>query len=178
MKQKTSNGFVWSKKIKICRLRGKIEFVKFTFIALALFLGLFATSAFGQIVTDELYKIPSNSSGEENSALADSIAVLAKNSGERLFVIVRLGKGETSSRVNRVRLLNVKNFMMQRGFDQKNAAFAEGERVEGEGRIEYYLGSRLILMTLAPRNKMPNLTCCVADDPPRKRKSKRKKPQS
>ncbi len=126
-------------------------------------MNLLTASTFGQTVTEEPYKIPSDSSGELNSALTDAIAVEAQNSGERLFVIVHLGKGETSSRVNRVRLLNVKIFMNQKGFDKKNAVFAEGERVEGEGRIEYYLGSRLMLITLAPQNKMPNLTCCEAD---------------
>ncbi len=135
-------------------------------------------SAFGQTVADEPYKIPSNSSGEENSALTDGIAIEARQSGERLFVIVRLGKGETSRRLNQVRLMNTKSYMLRKSFDAQTAVFAEGERVEGEGRIEYYLGSRLKLITLAPRNKMPNLTCCEDYFPPVKRKLKRKKRKS
>ncbi len=154
----------------------KLRIVKFTFIILALFLSSFAASVFGQtVVADEPYTIPSNSSGEENSALTDGIAIEAQQSGERLFVITRLGKGETSSRLNQVRLINTKSYMLRKNFNRKTAVFAEGERVEGEGRIEYYLGSKLKLITLAPRNKMPNLTCCEDYFPPEKKKPKRKK---
>jgi hypothetical protein len=153
----------------------KLKLVKFTFIILALFLSSFVASTFGQIVADEPYKLPSNSSGEENSALTDGIAIEAKQSGERLFVIVRLGKGETSRVLNQVRLFNVKSFMLGKGFTQETAVFAEGERVEGEGRIEYYLGSKLKLITLAPRNKNPNLTCCEDYMPLVKKKPKREK---
>jgi hypothetical protein len=159
-------------------LRDKLRLVKFTFIILALFLSSFVTSAFGQTVADEPYKLPSNSSGEENSALTDGIAIEARQNGERLFVIVRLGKGETSRQLNQARLFNVKSFMLRKGFTQETAVFAEGERVEGEGRIEYYLGSKLKLITLAPRNKIPNLTCCEDYMPPVKRKPKRKKRKS
>ncbi len=154
----------------------KLKLVKFTFIILALLLSSFAGSTFGQsVAADEPYKIPSNSSGEENSALTDAIAIEAQQSGERLFVIVRLGKGETSRLLNKARLTNIQNFMLGKGFTSETAVFAEGERVEGEGRIEFYIGSKLRLVTLAPQNKMPNLTCCEDYFPPAKRKPKRKK---
>ena len=149
--------------------------MKFTLIILTLFLSLFTVSVFGQNIVDEPYKIPSNSSGEENSALTDAIAIEIKQSGERLFIIVRLGKGETSRQINQVRLFNTKSFMLSKGIDEKTSVFAEGERTEGEGRIEYYLGSKLKLITLAAKNKMPNLTCCEDYIPPTKRNIKRKK---
>ena len=149
--------------------------MKFALILFVLFLGLFSVSVFGQISSDEPYQIPSNSSGEENSALTDAVAIEAKQSGERLFIIVRLGKGEVSRRINQVRLLNTKSFMLRKGIDKQTAVFAEGERTEGEGRIEYYLGGKLKLITLAQRNKMPNLTCCDDYIPPTKKNRKRKK---
>lgn len=148
--------------------------MKFTFIILVLFLSLFAASGFGQTVADEPYNIPSNSSGEENSALTDVIAIEARQSGERLFVVVRLGKGETSRVLNGVRLRNTKAFMLGKGFNSQTSVFAEGARVEDEGRVEYYLGSKLKLITFAPRNRMPNLTCCEDYMPPVKNKSKSK----
>jgi hypothetical protein len=159
----------------VIRFVVKSRFVKTTFIILALFLSSFVPSAFGQVVADEPYKIPSNSSGEENSALTDGIAIEARESGERLFVIVRLGKGESSRLLNQSRLMNTKSYMLRKGFTSKSAVFAEGVRVKGEGRIEYYLGSKLKLITLAPRNKMPKLNCCDDYMPPVKKKLKRKK---
>lgn len=149
--------------------------MKITFIILTLLLSLIVASAFGQAIADVPYQIPSNSSGEENSALTDDIALEARQSGERLFVIVRLGRGETSRLLNQARLMNTKSYMLGKGFSSETAIFAEGEDVEGEGRIEYYLGSKLKLITLAPRNKMPNLTCCEDFTPPVKKKLEQNK---
>ncbi|HEX6127238.1 MAG TPA: hypothetical protein VFZ23_17835 [Pyrinomonadaceae bacterium] len=149
--------------------------VKYTIIILGFLACLFAASnsALSQNVREgEPYIIESNSSGELSSALID--AMRSEMQGERLFVIVRLGTGETSSVLNRVRLLNTKSFIFYKGFDQQTSIFAEGERVEGEGRIEFYIGSRLRLVTLAPRNKMPNLTCCEDYFAPSKKNQKRK----
>jgi hypothetical protein len=113
-----------------------------------------------QTALNEPNVVPSDSSGEEASSEIDSIAVEAGQSGERLFVIVRLGAGETSRRLSHARLHNARAYLSIKGFDPETTVYAEGERVKGEGRIEFYLGSRLRLVTLAWRNKMPNLTCC------------------
>jgi hypothetical protein len=152
--------------------------MKFKLIFFILFLSSFLVSVFGQTSSGESPILPSNSSGEENSALTDAIALEARQSGERLFVIVRLGKGETSRVLNNVRLFNTKSFMLSKGIDKQTAVFAEGEQAEGEGRIEYFLGSKLKLITLAPRNKMPNLTCCEDYMPPTRKNPKWKKRKS
>ena len=131
-------------------------------------------SAFSQSASDEPYIVPSDSSGEISSREIDSMAVEARQSGERLFVIVRLGEGETSRRLNLGRLYNTRSYLSGKSFNPSTTIFAEGERVNGEGRIEFYLGSRLRLIVLAKRNKMPNLTCCEDYFPPAERKSKRK----
>ena len=151
--------------------------VKFTSVVLAFALYSLAAcgSAFAQRTSAEPYIVPSDSSGEINSREVDSMAVEARESGERLFVIGRLGTGETSRRLNLARLYNTRQYLSGKSFDQQAIVFAEGGRVKGEGRIEFYLGSRLRLVTLAKRNKMPNLTCCEDYIPPAKSKPERKR---
>jgi hypothetical protein len=116
----------------------------------------------------------SNASGEETIATLEVIAIESKNRGERLFVIARLGTGETR-RAAKTRLFNTQQKLSSLGFNSQNTVFAEGERVKGEGRIEFYLGSHLHLVILAKRNKMPNLTCCEDYFPPAKRKTQKRK---
>jgi len=128
----------------------------------------------GQELLDE--PIPSNSSGEIHSSLSDMMRTIVRQSGERLFVIVRLGDSETSRRVVTARIKAAKNyFLRDDNFKAQTAVFAEGERVEGEGRFEYYLGSKLQFVALAPKNKIINFTCCEDYFPPVKKKTKRKK---
>jgi hypothetical protein len=119
----------------------------------------------------EPYIIPSNESGEISSAVTDAMRLEIK--GERLFVIVRLGRGEANRLLNQVRLHIAKGFMLRKGFNGQTSVFALGEPVEGEGRIEFYIGSKLRLVTLAPRNKLPNLTCCEDYSPPSRKRTKR-----
>ena len=153
--------------------------VKLTLITLSLALCAAAAheSAFAQDAPAEPYVVESDSSGEISSREIDIMIAEASASGERLFVVVRLGAGETSRRLNRARLYNTRQHLSVKGFGPPPTVYAEGERVVGEGRIEFYLGSRLRLVVLAERNKMPNLTCCVDYFPPskttRKRKSRR-----
>ena len=136
--------------------------MKLTFISIALiFCSLAACeAAFAQPDAGDPYIVPSDSSGELASREIDSIAVESRQSGERLFVIARLGAGEKSRRLNLGRLYNTRDYLSGKSFDQSTIVFAEGERVNGEGRLEFYLGSRLRLVVLAKRNRMPNLTCC------------------
>ena len=133
-----------------------------------------ANAAYGQELPDQ--PIPSNSSRAVHSALSDAMRVSARQSGERLFVIVRLGDGEISRRVVTARIRAAKGyFLRDDSFKAQPAVFAEGERVEGEGRFEYYLGSKLQFVALAPKNKIINFTCCEDYFPPVKKKPKRKK---
>ena len=131
-------------------------------------------SVSAQSVSDEPHIVPSDSSGEINSREIDGMSGDARQSGERLFVIARLGTGERARRLNLARLANTREYLSVKSFNPRTTIFAEGERVQGEGRIEFYLGSRLRLITLAKRNKMPNLTCCEDYFPPAKNKAKRK----
>jgi hypothetical protein len=70
--------------------------MKLTFISIALiFCSLAACeAAFAQPDAGDPYIVPSDSSGELVSREIDSMAVESRQSGERLFVIARLGAGE------------------------------------------------------------------------------------
>ena len=132
--------------------------------------------SFAQNGSNTPFIAQSDASGEETVVNIENIAHDAINNGERLFVIARLGKMEKSNRISLARLAYAKVFLLQmRQFPFQAAIFAEGERVDGEGRIEFYLGSQLRLVTLAKRNKIPNLTCCPDYLPPVKRKLRRKR---
>jgi hypothetical protein len=150
----------------------KITFIILIFLAPSL---LAAGSALAQTVGDEPSIVESDSSGEIASSEIASMLREARQDGERLFVIVRLGTGEMNRRLNFVRLFNTRQYILEKGFDRGKTIFAEGELVKGEGRIEFYRGSRLRLVLLAPRNGMPNLTCCEEYIPPAKKKPNRNK---
>ncbi len=128
-----------------------------------------ATEAFCQELSD--IPIPSKSSGEVHSSLSDMMRMLARQNGERLFVIVRLGDGETSQKIVIARINAAQSyFLRDDNFKNPMAIFAEGERVSGEGRFEYYLGSKLQFVALASKNKIINFTCCEDYFPPTKKK--------
>ena len=162
----------------------KLRLVKTTFVILAFALCLFATSnvAFGQICPELPCVIGSSRSGEEASAGIDNFLVEAARSGERLFVIARLGTGETYAYRNRYRLCEARDYLTPRlpalrelvPSDEYREApppiFAEGERVEGKGRLEFYLGSKLQLTRFIKRNRSANLNCCEDFTPRRARR--------
>lgn len=151
--------------------------MKFAFIFLIFIFLLQANGSTlnAQNSSNEPFIARSDASGEETVRDLEIMAGDAVNTGERFFVIARLGKAERSNRISFARLAYTKVFLLEmKRFPLKEPVFAEGERTDGEGRIEFYLGSRLRLVTLAKRNKIPNLTCCPDYFPPVKRKAKRK----
>ena len=150
--------------------------MKFTLIFSALLIIVQAFNpAFGQVANSEPYLLPSSDSGEVASSLLDKMIIEAKQSGERIFVIARLGSDEQHIRLNFLRYSAAREYFSIRVPNLDTIVYAEGERVKGEGRIEFYLGSKLQFVTLAPRNGMPKLDCCPDYMPPTKRKPNRKK---
>jgi hypothetical protein len=88
-------------------------------------------------------------------------------SGEqRLFIVARLGTGEVLRDLNRRRLYNVRTYFKEGwpNVDPKRFVFAEGDRVEGEGRIEFYVGSHLMQISLVKRGKDICVDCCDYPD--------------
>lgn len=147
----------------------KLAFLCFAFIVV---LSVNIYTAFAQNITDEPFIAPSSSSGEETIRELEIIGKEAKK-GERIFVIAKLGIGE-ARRLTNVRLMNTRLKLSTVGLNIEQIVIGEGERVKGEGRIEIYVGSRLRLIILAKRNKMPNLTCCEDYFPTVKRSRKKK----
>lgn len=69
-----------------------------------------------------------------NSAHLDALAVEQASSQERIFVIARLGRGESTNALNRLRLQAARAYLIDtRGLNPESLLFAAGERIEGEG---------------------------------------------
>ena len=151
--------------------------MKFAFI-FSVFTFIFSLSnnnLIAQSSSDAPFIAQSDSSGEETIRELEIIAIDAKKSGERLFVIARRSKTEKFNRISKARLAYTRTLLLLfRQFPFQTAVFAEGDWIDGEGRIEFYLGSRLRLVSLAKQNKIPNLTCCEDYTPPVKSKPRRR----
>ena len=151
--------------------------MKFAFIFLTFsFLWLAnSTPLFAQISSDKPFIAVSDASGEESVRELEIIRNDALDTGERVFVIARRSKSEKSNQINVSRLSNARTILIQiLRFPFQTTVFAEGDRVEGEGRIEFYLGSHLRLIILAKQGKIPNFTCCPDYQPPVKRKRQKR----
>ena len=82
-------------------------------------------------------------------------------SGGVLVAVARLGDGEKSRGANRRRLYNVREYIKDRvGIGAEMVVVAEGERVKGPGRVEFYLGGEIVGGLLLGRNKDLCLLCC------------------
>lgn len=66
---------------------------------------------------------------ELNAAYLDNLINMARESKERVFVVARLGKGETSRYLIHRRLHNARTYL--RRLDPESVVISEGERVEG-----------------------------------------------
>lgn len=118
--------------------------------------------SFAQTSIIEPQVVGSGDSGELNSLYLDNLASeLRSSQAELLFVIARPGRGERARSLNHNRLESARRYLIESGRIQKERIiFAEGEPVDGEGRVEFYLGSRLYLTSLAKRGRNINFTCC------------------
>lgn len=82
-------------------------------------------------------------------------------SGSVLIAVARLGAGEKSRESNRRRLYNVREYIKDRvGVRAEKIVVAEGERAKGFGRVEFYLGGKMVGGLLLSRNKDLCLLCC------------------
>ena len=131
---------------------------------------LFAVSemVYAQSNVIEPYVVPGdNGACEVNAASFDNLANILRSSEERLFVVARLGKGEISRELNRRRLYNVRAYFKENwpNAEAKKFVFAEGDRVDGEGRVEFYIGSHLMQISLVKRSRDICVDCCDYPDP-------------
>jgi hypothetical protein len=144
-------------------------------LSLLILLVLAAHNALAQKNPDEPQIVTGDSgSCELNALFLDNLGSMARSGSERIFIIARQGHDEQSSLISRRRLLSVREQLVQnRGISAERITFAEGDRINGDGRVEYYFGSKLVFVSLARRNRGLCLSCC--DDPPPKSFTRKKR---
>jgi hypothetical protein len=106
---------------------------------------------------------------ETNLLLQDIVVSAALQQTKQngvLIVIARSGSGEDSRELMRRRIYNVRQYFKERGrrLAPEKVVIAEGERVKGNGRLEYYLGGKLLQQLLFPRNHFICHSCCGPDE--------------
>lgn len=104
---------------------------------------------------------------EMNAALLDSVrndALQEENKDGTVILIARLGNGETLRVHNRRRLLITKDYLSKHGLPAQRIVAAEGERVDGYGRVELYVAGKLQNILLSYRNKPMCVECCNPSD--------------
>jgi hypothetical protein len=115
--------------------------------------------------TDEQSSQPILTSCEENIALLSASHQSAGEDG-LVIAIARLGDGEHRRELNRRRLHNVRVYLTE--FDWKRAPetviTAEGERVKGFGRVDLYVGGKLVAVLGIKRNGDLLVGSCEPDD--------------
>jgi hypothetical protein len=84
--------------------------------------------------------------------------------GRKTIVIARLGNGERSRELNRRRLFNVQTFLSRyKTIGAENIVAAEGEKVRGYGRVEIYVGGKLLETLTVLKNEDLMVDCCEGD---------------
>ena len=133
-------------------------------IFLLAILFLFEAALYGQqpqpsLPPAEVEIVPATARGcQRNTINVANLQASVQTTKEKAFVIAHLGTDETNPRLNRRRLNDVKT---EFGLgDSSKLVFAEGARVRGLGRIDFYLGSELMSVTLLARNGDFCATCC------------------
>jgi hypothetical protein len=109
---------------------------------------------------DQQIVVPFNC--ESNSATVDAVHNAAGKDG-LIIVVARLGDGEQNRNLNRLRLTTVaKYFTNEWRRDAKTVVLAEGERIRGFGRVEFYVNGKLTVVLAAKRRQPLRLTNCAA----------------
>ena len=97
---------------------------------------------------------------EANLDTVRQAALSGVGDGEVLIVVARLERGETRANLNRQRLDAVKESLSKHGFPAEKIILAVGEKVNGRGRVEFYIGGKLTRVILTNRNKGICIECC------------------
>jgi len=133
-------------------------------IALFLLLPIFTAAQERRYDYDELLNCERSL---QYQALVVKAAFEQTNENKVLIVIVRLGDGETSRELIRRRLYNLRQYFFKEYGNlfksEKKFVFAEGERVAGYGRVEYYLGGELYERLVFHKNGYICHSCCGLD---------------
>ena len=101
-----------------------------------------------------------------------------ENQQSLLILIARLGDDERGQRLNHRRLYNVRlKLITELDIPTERMIIAEGERVNGFGRVEFYLRGELIGALPVPKARDICVGCCDPDERfyPYKRKDRASK---
>lgn len=77
-----------------------------------------------------------------------------------LIAVARLGIGDKRRNLNRSRLSSTKEWLRNAAFPIDRLVLAEGERVSGNGRVEFYIGGKLTHVILPTPNFGLCIECC------------------
>jgi hypothetical protein len=85
---------------------------------------------------------PAPDNCEGNAARLDAVRNKSREAGEQkvTILIAKLGGGEQSRELNRRRLHAVRSYLTAMGLPPQRLITAEGEPVDGNGRVEVYVG--------------------------------------
>ena len=90
---------------------------------------------------------------EQTKAILDHASIDAQKD-ERIFIIARLGTGESSRSLSRRRLHAPRHYVMKtRGIPENRIIVPEAGRVKGLGQVEVYLGGKLFALFKMKRNR-------------------------
>jgi hypothetical protein len=82
-----------------------------------------------------------------------------------VIAVARLGDGEYRQELNRRRLQNVLTVLRDNlGLREERVVLASGGRVRGYGRVEIYIGGKLVDALLVDRGRDLCVDCCDIDE--------------
>jgi hypothetical protein len=93
-------------------------------------------------------------SEEHVKAILDFASIERKKDETTIFIIARLGTGESSRRLNQRRLYAPTQYFIEtRGIPETKIVAAEGARVKGPGLVEIYVGGKLYAVFKMKRHR-------------------------
>lgn len=92
--------------------------------------------------------------------------VLDAKDGGVLIVLVHAGTGEQSRQLTQRRIANVRRYFKNRGnrIPSERVIVAEGEKVSGLGRIDYYFNGKLSARLVFNKDQFICHSCCGPDE--------------
>jgi len=133
-------------------------------LAASLACALFAISAYAQVESEKprVFERFDGTHCETTKAELDLIAERAGQEG-LIIIISHLGTKESSRSLNLRRLHSLAAYLQKtRAIDADRIVTAEGERVQGLGRVEIYLKGKLFTVFTVKRNRDLARRCSTA----------------
>jgi hypothetical protein len=128
------------------------------FIILAFILCFATVSLSAQRITDVKTASSPSTCEEVKHHLDYAIIDTNKINEATLILIFRLGRGESSAKLNKLRKANIEEYIKLRRLNH-NYILAEGERNNGLSKVEIYVGGKLAWEIFIKKNKNIWDTC-------------------